>query len=114
MLLVQGITFYQQEQRLGISILTVIGATVVVGVLLCVGLFTRFATAVAASGTIGSMFGWLPAPRAGLFETRFTATLALMIAAAVASIGPGAFSVDARLFGRREVIIPKNHDGTVV
>jgi hypothetical protein len=33
-----------------------------------------------------------------------------VIAAAVAGVGPGAFSFDARLFGRREVIIPKNHD----
>jgi uncharacterized membrane protein YphA (DoxX/SURF4 family) len=113
-LVVQGITFYREEHRLGISILTVIVVTVVVGVLLCVGLLTRFATAVAASGTIGSMFGWLPAPRAGVFETRSTLILGLVIAAAVASVGPGAFSVDARLFGRREVIIPKSHDDTRV
>lgn len=30
-------------------------------------------------------------------------------AIAIALIGPGAFSVDARLFGRREILIP--HDG---
>jgi hypothetical protein len=31
-----------------------------------------------------------------------------VLAAAIALLGPGAFSVDARLFGRREIIIPKN------
>ena len=29
-------------------------------------------------------------------------------ASATALLGPGAFSLDARLFGRREIIIPKN------
>ncbi len=105
----QGITLYQ-EQRLGPMWLAVIVVTVVVGILLCLGFLTRFATAVAAVGTVGSMFYWLPFPRSGLFETRSTEILALVIAAAIASVGPGAFSVDARLFGRREVIIPLNRD----
>jgi uncharacterized membrane protein YphA (DoxX/SURF4 family) len=109
-LVVQAITFYQQEQPLKVLILTMAVVTVLVGVLLCIGLFTRFATAVAALGTLGSIFSRFPAPRSGLFETRSTAVLALVIAAAVAGVGPGAFSFDARLFGRREVMIPKNRD----
>lgn len=31
----------------------------------------------------------------------------LVLAAAVIFLGPGAFSLDARLFGRRELVIPK-------
>lgn len=31
---------------------------------------------------------------------------AIGLAAAVALLGPGAFSLDARIFGRREIIIP--------
>ncbi|WP_184223492.1 TQO small subunit DoxD [Granulicella aggregans] len=109
-LVVQGITLYQQERALGPMVLAVIVVTIVVGILLCLGFLTRFAMAVGALGTIGSMFYWLPFPRSGLFETRSTEILALVIAAAIASVGPGAFSVDARLFGRREVIIPKSRD----
>ena len=30
----------------------------------------------------------------------------IILAAAIALLGPGAFSVDARLFGRREILIP--------
>ncbi len=84
---------------------------VVVGTLLLAGCLTRSAALVAIMVSVGCMFAWLPAPKLGLFETRMTSTLALVIAAAVVCLGPGAFSVDARLFGRREVIIPKHlHD----
>jgi len=30
----------------------------------------------------------------------------IVMAAAIALLGPGAFSLDARLFGRREIVIP--------
>ena len=33
---------------------------------------------------------------------------AVILAAAIALLGPGAFSLDARLFGRREIVIPKD------
>ena len=50
----------------------------------------------------------LPPPLVDLFGSRtslvFGATMLLVIAA----IGPGAFSADARLFGRREIIIPRD------
>jgi hypothetical protein len=35
------------------------------------------------------------------------AALLATLSAAVALVGPGAFSVDARLFGRREIILPR-------
>ena len=37
-----------------------------------------------------------------------TEIYALILAVATALLGPGAFSLDARLFGRREITIPKN------
>ena len=37
-----------------------------------------------------------------------TAINTLALAAALVFLGPGAFSLDARLFGRREIVIPKN------
>jgi hypothetical protein len=36
---------------------------------------------------------------------------AILVAAAIAMLGPGAYSLDAKLFGRRRVIFP-THDGT--
>ena len=41
------------------------------------------------------------------------AVLSLTDALALALVGPGAFSVDARLFGRRTVILPNDRDTIV-
>ena len=88
--------------------LSIAALMLAVGALLLMGCLTRFVAAVAAMACVASMFSWFPGPNVGLFETRMTVTFALVIAVALVCLGPGAFSVDARLFGRREVIIPKN------
>jgi hypothetical protein len=41
-----------------------------------------------------------------LFSSRAACFLAVSIAIALVFLGPGAFSIDARLFGRREIVIP--------
>jgi uncharacterized membrane protein YphA (DoxX/SURF4 family) len=81
--------------------------TVASGALLLGGYLTRLAAVVAVGAGISTMCSWLAAPNVAFFDTRTTAALATVIAAAVVCLGPGAFSLDARLFGRREIIIPK-------
>ena len=49
---------------------------------------------------------WFPSPAAGLFLDKIAALLIMSDAIAIALLGPGACSVDALLFGRREVLIP--------
>lgn len=78
-----------------------------VGGLLLIGSLSRWAAVIAATTSLLSVFSWFPGPRVGLFETPITTMMAAVIATALVCLGPGAFSVDARLFGRREVIIPK-------
>jgi len=107
-LIVQGTAYFRDNRDLGLLILVVAGLMIAVGALLLTGCLTRFAAVAAAAISVVSMFSWLPDPRVGMFETGMTAALAIVIAAAVICLGAGAFSVDARLFGRREVIIPRN------
>jgi uncharacterized membrane protein YphA (DoxX/SURF4 family) len=45
-----------------------------------------------------------------LLNAKPSQILATTIAVSIALLGPGAFSVDARLFGRREIIIPPSSD----
>ena len=41
-----------------------------------------------------------------LFSSRIACFLAMSIAIALVFLGPGAYSIDARRFGRREIVIP--------
>jgi len=63
--------------------------------------------AVLVSGLAGSA-GWIPALSAALGRAEWL--FPTLTSAALAFLGPGAFSLDARRFGRREIIIPKRAD----
>jgi len=76
------------------------------GALLFIGLCTPLAGTVGGVGAIGVAFSFIPAPPKTLFESYVPVAFALTVAVALIILGPGAFSVDARLFGRREIIIP--------
>ena len=78
------------------------------GVTLLAGIITPIAALVAGLGAIASGFSFLPAPPvSNLADSKLAVILIAIVATAIACLGPGAFSVDARLFGRREIIIPR-------
>jgi hypothetical protein len=68
---------------------------------------TPIAGGVAALGEFGILVSWLSLPPAGQLETDVMTCLVMVVAVAVILLGPGALSLDARLFGRREIIIPR-------
>jgi uncharacterized membrane protein YphA (DoxX/SURF4 family) len=105
--LAQGIDYFADRHDLGAITSAVAVFMILLGGLLLIGSLSRWAAAVAAIASLLSVFPWFPRPRFGMFETPITTMLAAVIATALVCLGPGAFSVDARLFGRREVIIPK-------
>jgi uncharacterized membrane protein YphA (DoxX/SURF4 family) len=73
-------------------------------------LLLGFATPVAGLlASLGSLMGALPSfphPGLNLFETGTSVVLVLIMTAAIVLLGPGAYSLDARLFGRRQIVIP--------
>jgi uncharacterized membrane protein YphA (DoxX/SURF4 family) len=73
---------------------------------LLTGLLTPIAALLAGAGTMAIGFAILPAPMRNLFDSKLLVVLTAVVAAAILLVGPGAFSMDARLFGRREIIIP--------
>jgi uncharacterized membrane protein YphA (DoxX/SURF4 family) len=82
------------------------------GVALLVGFMTPVAGFFSGLGAIGSAASWLPAPSRNLFDATLPTALVVVVSAAVVFLGPGAMSVDARLFGRREIIIPRGSQST--
>jgi uncharacterized membrane protein YphA (DoxX/SURF4 family) len=82
------------------------GASVLFGFLTPVG--SVFAALVSAAIALS----WLPQDVLNMVETKPAALLISVIATAVASLGPGAYSVDSRLFGRREIVIPQTSRST--
>ena len=75
---------------------------------LLIGFLTPFACILLGLGSAAMAFSSPPGayadnlPDGGLFLL-----FVLSMAASAALLGPGAYSLDARLFGRREIIIPQ-------
>jgi len=91
-----GVAQVLETSKLASIIPPLIGATA--GILLLVGLWTPAVGALAAIFELWNIFS-----RTG---DLWTATILATLAATIAMIGPGAWSVDARLFGRKHMEIP--------
>ena len=74
-------------------------ALAAVSTLLCLGFLTPVMSVVACAFEMTALL------LAGQADGRFIA-LSSLNAIVIALLGPGAYSVDARLFGRREVVFP--------
>jgi uncharacterized membrane protein YphA (DoxX/SURF4 family) len=81
-------------------------AAIIAGALLLLGLLTPLAGAVIGLGAVSIKLALLPACDPWLFDSGLSLVFGAAILTAIALLGPGAFSLDARLFGRREIIIP--------
>jgi uncharacterized membrane protein YphA (DoxX/SURF4 family) len=76
------------------------------GVSLLIGFLTSAASVVLALINVCSLVSLLPAPNPSLIDAKSATAYLIVMAAAIALLGPGAFSVDARMFGPREITIP--------
>jgi len=72
---------------------------------LVAGFLTPFASLLVGLSVLGIALSWLPAPPVAALGLSLTAMM-LVLALGIALLGPGAFSVDGHLFGRREIVIP--------
>jgi uncharacterized membrane protein YphA (DoxX/SURF4 family) len=83
------------------------GATeILAGGLLVIGLMTPLSGLVGAIGTAGAALSWFPWPMPLPEGTGISSLFPVVVMIAIALLGPGAISVDAALFGRREIAIP--------
>ena len=111
-LIAQGAAYFNDRHDPGFLPAVVVSAVMVVGVLLLIGLLTRAVALLAALVGVSSVFAWFPGSSVSSFDAHMTAALSAVIALSLICLGPGALSLDARLFGRREIIIPPTSSRT--
>ena len=81
-------------------------AALVGGGLLLIGFLTPVVGALVAGGAVSIALSVFPACTQTLFDSKPALVFALTMLLTLIGLGPGAYSVDARVFGRREIIIP--------
>jgi uncharacterized membrane protein YphA (DoxX/SURF4 family) len=107
-LFMQSIAYFSHQRERGFLLAAAVFVMSAAGSLLLIGFLTRLVALVAAIVSVTCIFSWFPGSNAGPLANFMTAVLCATIAVAVIFLGPGAVSLDARLFGRREIIIPNN------
>jgi uncharacterized membrane protein YphA (DoxX/SURF4 family) len=80
---------------------------VLIGTALLFGTLTPVAGALAALSNLWGCVSWLLASGSGAHGSLVTAANLSSMSIVVLLLGPGAFSLDAYFFGRREIDIPK-------
>jgi uncharacterized membrane protein YphA (DoxX/SURF4 family) len=76
------------------------------GASLLIGYLTPVVCILLGLGSIATAFSSYPTHTHNLLENGLSILFVMILAAVIALLGPGAYSLDARLFGRREIIIP--------
>jgi uncharacterized membrane protein YphA (DoxX/SURF4 family) len=80
---------------------------ILVGAALLAGFLTPVAGAIASLGSLAVGVSWILASSENTCDKAIADLYLFVISVAITLLGPGAFSLDARLFGRREIIIPE-------
>ena len=77
------------------------------GFFVVLGLFTSL-SATTAAVSVALRATWRPpVPHPFVLHGQEATVIIIVVGIAIALMGPGVFSLDCRLFGRREVIIPR-------
>ena len=74
--------------------------------LLAIGLQTHFIGIAVAAGMLFGFTPWAPFCLRELAGVGTVVVFAFPVAVAIVLLGPGAFSLDAYRFGRKEIVIP--------
>ena len=107
-LLVRGIAFFASGRDLRFGAAAIGFVAISGAILLVAGYFTRLGAVLVSLTSLAGIFFWSTAPSVELFDSRLTAAMVGVVAAALLCLGPGAFSLDARFFGRQEIVFPED------
>jgi uncharacterized membrane protein YphA (DoxX/SURF4 family) len=104
-LLIQTGMKLTEQSDAGIGLWTAGCVAVASGSALLAGFLTPLAAALALVSAMAPWIHMAPVPGANLFLPKLLAAFLGAVAVAIVFLGPGGFSLDARLFGLREIVI---------
>jgi len=107
-LVVQAVAYVVDWRHIAGATWTIALLAIASALSLLIGFLTPFAGILAGLITLNGALSWLPGVAPNPFDARLANLLAAVIAIAIVCLGPGALSLDARLFGRREIVIPNS------
>jgi uncharacterized membrane protein YphA (DoxX/SURF4 family) len=90
------------------SVIVVAALALVTGLALIIGFMTPIASVLLSAGGLLLTIDVSTAVHLPLFESGLARIQFIAISAALISLGPGALSLDARLYGRREIEVNGN------
>ena len=102
-LIAQGLGYVQMQSLVAWALAA---TTFAAGAFLLAGLMTPFVAVFVAVGGVGIALSLVPLPGQALFDSSLALTNLIVLSITIALLGPGAYSLDARMFGRREITIP--------
>jgi uncharacterized membrane protein YphA (DoxX/SURF4 family) len=100
----QGIIHLFSRSSLSVSALAISIFLALTGVFMLIGFLTPIVSPLAALECAAALV-WTTLPW-GLLTSNFVVFRLIAMFIAVALIGPGAYSVDAQIFGWKEIVIP--------
>lgn len=105
-LVIQGLSYAVESGVTKFDHLFIGVLVTLAGLSFLAGLLTPIASVIVMFAGIIFALAWIPSPSINLFDSKLVSVFVVAIAVAIGLLGPGAFSFDARLFGRREIFIP--------
>jgi uncharacterized membrane protein YphA (DoxX/SURF4 family) len=106
MLVAHGLGYLKDWSDPGPVALAAGALAVATGFCLLSGFLTPIAGVLVALGSLGLALSTFAVPELDLFDSKLVIIDMIVISIAIALLGPGAFSLDALMFGRREISIP--------
>ncbi|HEY2117705.1 MAG TPA: DoxX family protein [Candidatus Acidoferrum sp.] len=107
MLAAQGIVYLLSPPNLTVGVIALSVFLTLTGVFILIGFLTPIVNMLAALECTVALV-WVQLPW-GLLTSNLGFFCLIMMFVAIALIGPGAFSIDAHLFGWKEIVIPAAH-----
>ena len=105
-LVAHGVLCLASSDRITVVVSVSTALLLLSGGCLLIGFLTPILSLLAGLECLGIVWSWFPFQLLSPFESKLALAPIIAMSAAIALLGPGAFSLDARLFGWKEIVIP--------